>query len=209
MFSPESLPVPENFYAAQIGRLPRPNRGRVMVRCPFHEDRRPSLSIDLRSPKGQFHCFGCQESGDMVDFLVKRDGLDFKRAAMSLGAWTEPSSESDRRELEKAERERQRIARAAELLLERERVLRFLARHSLHSLEKAKRRTSDRLRNCAADSSEAEAAWMDLESLETRIVELDATYRLLSFAPIEKRARFVLNGQARPKIIAEELFGRL
>jgi DNA primase catalytic core len=42
-------------------------------RCPFHEDRRPSLHI---SPtKNLFHCFGCGAAGSVIDFVMKRDGL--------------------------------------------------------------------------------------------------------------------------------------
>lgn len=35
----------------------------AMVRCPLHEDRRPSLSIHLED--GVFHCFSCGESGSL------------------------------------------------------------------------------------------------------------------------------------------------
>lgn len=35
----------------------------AMVRCPLHEDRRPSLSIHLED--GVFHCFSCGEAGSI------------------------------------------------------------------------------------------------------------------------------------------------
>ena len=36
-----------------------------MACCPFHDDKTPSMSI-----KENFHCFGCQESGDVyIPFL--------------------------------------------------------------------------------------------------------------------------------------------
>ena len=37
-----------------------------MACCPFHDDRTPSMKVDKR-----FHCFGCQEDGDVIDFVGK------------------------------------------------------------------------------------------------------------------------------------------
>jgi len=51
--------------------------------CPFHDDRRPSLSVN--PDKGLFHCFGCGESGDVIDFIMKLDGLSFPEARRALG----------------------------------------------------------------------------------------------------------------------------
>ena len=47
-----------------------------MACCPFHDDRTPSMKVDKR-----FHCFGCQEDGDVIDFVGKLFGLSPKRAA--------------------------------------------------------------------------------------------------------------------------------
>ncbi|XAP76932.1 DUF3987 domain-containing protein [Citromicrobium bathyomarinum] len=41
--------------------------------CPFHEDRTPSFTI-FDSDK-RFHCFGCQKSGDVLDFVQEARGL--------------------------------------------------------------------------------------------------------------------------------------
>lgn len=51
--------------------------------CPFHPDKIPSLSVN--EDKGVFHCFGCGESGDVFDFLMKFNGVSFGEAARSLG----------------------------------------------------------------------------------------------------------------------------
>lgn len=40
---------------------------KVKVTCPFHEDDRPSMLVDLES--GRFYCFGCQVKGDEIDFI--------------------------------------------------------------------------------------------------------------------------------------------
>ena len=44
-------------------------------RCPFHEERTPSFYVV--PAKGFYKCFGCNESGDVFTFLMKRMGLSF------------------------------------------------------------------------------------------------------------------------------------
>jgi hypothetical protein len=52
--------------------------------CPFHADKTPSFHVN--EDKGVFHCFGCGESGDVFDFIMKLDGVSFVEAVKSLGA---------------------------------------------------------------------------------------------------------------------------
>lgn len=51
--------------------------------CPFHADKTPSLHVN--EDKGVFYCFGCGESGDVFDFIMKLDGVSFVEAVKSLG----------------------------------------------------------------------------------------------------------------------------
>jgi len=64
--------------------LMAPFRGvTTMVRCPFHDDHHPSLLIDGRDD--HFHCFGCSAHGDVIDFVRRMEGIDFRRAVERLG----------------------------------------------------------------------------------------------------------------------------
>lgn len=51
--------------------------------CPFHHEKTPSFSVNS---DGQFyHCFGCGESGDVISFIQKIEGLDFIDTVKMLG----------------------------------------------------------------------------------------------------------------------------
>jgi DNA primase catalytic core len=52
-------------------------------RCPFHDDKHPSFSVN--EEKQVFHCFGCQEAGDVVRFVMKFHGISFPEALAELG----------------------------------------------------------------------------------------------------------------------------
>jgi len=53
--------------------------------CPFHQNTRtPAFTVfpDTQS----FYCFGCQASGTVFDFVMRRQGLDFREALEQLAA---------------------------------------------------------------------------------------------------------------------------
>ena len=50
--------------------------------CPFHDEKSPSFTV---SPgKGFYHCFGCGEHGNALDFLMQYDHMEFVEAVESL-----------------------------------------------------------------------------------------------------------------------------
>ena len=58
------------------------------MRCPFHDDATPSLSVTPE--KGLWRCFGCGEGGDAITFLQRSKGLEFGEAA---DLWRQMSGE--------------------------------------------------------------------------------------------------------------------
>lgn len=51
--------------------------------CPFHAEKTPSFSVSIS--KQFFHCFGCGKSGDVFQFLMDHDGMQFHEAVRDVG----------------------------------------------------------------------------------------------------------------------------
>jgi DNA primase len=52
--------------------------------CPFHDEKSPSFNVT--PSRGFFYCFGCQEGGDVIDFIQKIDQITFHEAVETLAA---------------------------------------------------------------------------------------------------------------------------
>jgi len=50
--------------------------------CPWHEDKNPSFSVDMRKNKGK--CFSCGEGGTIIDFTAKVLGKNPLQAATKI-----------------------------------------------------------------------------------------------------------------------------
>ena len=66
-------------------RLPLNKKGsNYWCKCPFHDDNNPSMAVN--EDKQFFYCFVCQESGNVIHFLRKYDGMEFTDAVESLAS---------------------------------------------------------------------------------------------------------------------------
>ncbi|MFA5569829.1 MAG: DNA primase [Sphaerochaetaceae bacterium] len=67
--------------------------------CPFHDEKTPSFTV--HAEKGFFHCFGCNKSGSIFDFIMEMEHLTFvesvERLAKEAGVTLTQESESDRK----------------------------------------------------------------------------------------------------------------
>lgn len=64
----------------------RPAGDRWVAPCPFHNETKPSFHVN--PGRGFYYCFGCQASGDVIDFYARINGLDFKQALVQLARET-------------------------------------------------------------------------------------------------------------------------
>ncbi|MFD6419350.1 DNA primase [Streptomyces sp. NPDC060194] len=76
--------VPIDVVVSEYLQLRNAGGGNLKGLCPFHDEKSPSFQV---SPsKGLFHCFGCQEGGDTLAFLMKIDHLTFSETVERLAA---------------------------------------------------------------------------------------------------------------------------
>jgi DNA primase len=61
----------------------RKSGARYSGRCPFHDERTPSFSVNAVDKF--YYCFGCGAKGDLITFVRETEGLDFVGAVEWLG----------------------------------------------------------------------------------------------------------------------------
>ena len=61
----------------------RKSGGRYSGRCPFHDERTPSFSVNAVDKL--YYCFGCGAKGDLITFVRETEGLDFAGSIEWLG----------------------------------------------------------------------------------------------------------------------------
>lgn len=87
--------IPDSFKQDVLSRVPivdvisssvqLQKRGREYVGlCPFHEEKTPSFKVN--PSKGFFHCFGCAQHGNALEFLMAYEGRGFRDAMAKLAA---------------------------------------------------------------------------------------------------------------------------
>jgi DNA primase len=74
--SVEAVKAGADFVEVVNGRTQLRKAGRsYMGRCPFHDERTASFSVNAVDK--WFNCFGCGAKGDMISFVRETEGLDF------------------------------------------------------------------------------------------------------------------------------------
>ena len=119
--SPRPAPLPEALLEAvrQRARIEdlfpaselRKAGREYLARCPWHDDRRPSLTVSPQ--RNRVHCFVCSRGTDPIGWLQDRQGLSFSEAVQELaGRYGIPLPQEDPQAAARAEaerRERQRL----------------------------------------------------------------------------------------------------
>jgi DNA primase len=182
----ERLPDPKTFYEAELRcQLTRPNsRGWAKGRCPKHKSKSgKSLSVNLRS--GAFHCWGdgCDfAGGDLIDYVMQRDGICFVPACKKLGVWTVVTA-AEQVQLDREQQQRKEEQERAEDLREKVRRERMDLREEIHSTVRILEAAAARLDQLHADgtdeSAQGEQLWallqagcLDLRQSETDYLKL-------------------------------------
>ena len=93
-------------YGIQVKRA----GGSYKACCPFHHEKTPSFNI--QPAKGFYHCFGCGESGDVIKFVMKYEGLGFVEAAKKLAEAANITIEEANSDPQAAARKRQLVLHA-------------------------------------------------------------------------------------------------
>jgi DNA primase len=86
--------------------LRRSSGTRYMGRCPFHEERTPSFSVN--PAEKLYYCFGCGKGGDVVSFVRETENVDFVGAIEWLAERFRVTLEYDERSPREEEERRQR-----------------------------------------------------------------------------------------------------
>jgi DNA primase len=90
-------------------QLRRASGSRYTGRCPFHEERTPSFSVN--PVEKLYYCFGCGKGGDIISFVRESENLDFVGAVEWLSERFRVTLEYEETSprLEEARRHRDRI----------------------------------------------------------------------------------------------------
>src|SRR5690242_21560964 len=86
----------------------RKSGARYSARCPFHDERTPSFSVNAVDKL--YYCFGCGAKGDAITFVRETENLDFAGAiewlAERFRVQLEYDDESPQQDAERKRRQR-------------------------------------------------------------------------------------------------------
>ncbi len=84
-----------------------PSKGDYWAPCPFHSEK--TASFHVRDQQGAYKCFGCGESGGVLDLAMKLEGLSFPEAVERVAAFAGmplPEDDGPRDDAEEQRRKR-------------------------------------------------------------------------------------------------------
>ncbi|MGM0630009.1 MAG: DNA primase [Pseudomonadota bacterium] len=100
--------------------------------CPFHNEKTPSFTVS--QDKQFYHCFGCGQHGNAIDFLMEFDGLNFPDAVEELAGIMGvevPREQAENPEL--AQKKQQQVRDDAELMSKTARFFQHQLKHHENS----------------------------------------------------------------------------
>ena len=102
-------------------RKSQPGKGDYWSPCPFHSEK--TASFHVRDAQGNYKCFGCGESGGVIDLAMKLEGLSFPEAVERLANFAGialPEDDNPRSDEEEKKRKRLlgAVSRAQDLFVE-------------------------------------------------------------------------------------------
>ncbi len=68
---------------SEVVALQPAGKGRFKGLCPFHSEKTPSFHVLV--DKSFYYCFGCHAKGDIFDFVIETQGINFSEALVLLG----------------------------------------------------------------------------------------------------------------------------
>lgn len=81
----DRMPEPREYYARALQKLTKANAtGWAQACCPFHEDKNPSLSVNVEGDRGAWRCLAGCGGGDLVGFHMRLHGMEFREAVLDL-----------------------------------------------------------------------------------------------------------------------------
>ena len=173
---------------------------------PCHNSRSgKSCAINIRT--GKFRCHGCGKSGDIVDYVMMVDHVDFVTACKSLGAWHGGEiTRAEQRAQAEEQCRRDRVQHDAALLDRKVHDLRIRYRTELHQLHALQRAASKRLTELqTSDGQENDQAidecFAALAGLQDRIQEYTAAYAILSFGMVAEAIEFTERPETRDRVL--------
>jgi DNA primase len=77
--------------------------------CPFHNEKTPSFHVWDTGQKWRWHCHGCKETGDILDWYMKFKGYTWQEARGAVQAPIDTPTYAERRRINAERRRRQLV----------------------------------------------------------------------------------------------------